>query len=654
MKTTTILRKIQILTLLMPFVFQSIFAQSSATNKGILTTDFITTWKTDNPGTSNSTSITIPTYPGETYNYDIDWDNDGVYDETGVTGDITHDYGTAGTYTISIRGEFPRIYFNNEGDKDKLLSVDQWGNIAWTSMEKAFYGCSNLEITISASPDLTNVTDLSYMFANCTIFNAGVGDWDVSNITNMSHMLENCTAFNKYLGDWDMGSVTDISYLLAGCSSFNGFIGNWNLVNVTDMNHLFYACPFNKYIGDWETTNVTNMSHMFEASGFKKYIGNWDTSSVTDMSYMFKDSDYSKYVGDWDTANVTDMSHMFENCSEYNKYSGNWDTSNVTNMSYMFSNCSIYDQDLKNWNISSLTDASHMFDGVTLSIANYDSLLVNWQEQPHNNNVVLDAGNSQYCHGAEAREILTGTDGWTITDGGSAGTPPEVDSLPDVITCSDYTLPELTNGDYFTEPGGNGTQLNAGDVISESQIIYIYVTNETCDNQSSFLVTINPTLDNTVTVNTDPVELIANQADATYQWVDCDNNNEPIEGETNQNFIPQQSGNYAVIININDCSVTSDCYEVTVTASIDDLLMKNQVKVYPNPSSEFLTIQNNLGSIRFQIIDLQGMIVMESILNEYKNNVNIKSLNSGIYIISITALSDNFEGKSSFYKFIKK
>lgn len=52
---------------------------------------FITTWKTDNAGTSNSTSITIPTTGGG-YNYDVDWDNDGTFDQLGITGDVTHDF----------------------------------------------------------------------------------------------------------------------------------------------------------------------------------------------------------------------------------------------------------------------------------------------------------------------------------------------------------------------------------------------------------------------------------------------------------------------------------------------------------------------------------------------------------------------------------
>jgi len=85
---------------------------------------FITTWKTDYIGASNSTSITIPT-TGSGYNYDVDWNNDGIYDESGLTGSVTHDFGVAGTYTIRIRGAFPQIYFNNTGDKRKMTNISQ-------------------------------------------------------------------------------------------------------------------------------------------------------------------------------------------------------------------------------------------------------------------------------------------------------------------------------------------------------------------------------------------------------------------------------------------------------------------------------------------------------------------------------------------------
>lgn len=59
---------------------------------------FITTWQTDNPGSSCSSCITIPTFPGETYSYDVDWDDDGTYDQFGITGDLTHDFIIPGKY----------------------------------------------------------------------------------------------------------------------------------------------------------------------------------------------------------------------------------------------------------------------------------------------------------------------------------------------------------------------------------------------------------------------------------------------------------------------------------------------------------------------------------------------------------------------------
>jgi hypothetical protein len=87
---------------------------------------FITTWKTDNPGSSNSSSISIPTYGGS-YNYEVDWNDDGIYDQSIETGGVTHDFNAPGIYTIRIRGIFPTIFFNNNGDRLKLLDVGQWG-----------------------------------------------------------------------------------------------------------------------------------------------------------------------------------------------------------------------------------------------------------------------------------------------------------------------------------------------------------------------------------------------------------------------------------------------------------------------------------------------------------------------------------------------
>ena len=61
---------------------------------------------------------------------------------------------------------------------------------------------------------------------------------------------------------------------------------------------------------------------------------------------------------------------------------------------------------------------------------------------------------------------------------------------PNVFNCTSYTLPPLTNGNYFTAPNGGGTQLSPGTVITSSQTIYLYSQMTSCVSQSSYKVII--------------------------------------------------------------------------------------------------------------------------------------------------------------------
>ena len=72
----------------------------------------------------------------------------------------------------------------------------------------------------------------------------------------------------------------------------------------------------------------------------------------------------------------------------------------------------------------------------------------------------------------------------------------EVETFDDIAQCDSYTLPALAEGNYFTQSGGQGTQLNAGDVLTTTQEIFIYARNGTrffCEDESSFTVTISET-----------------------------------------------------------------------------------------------------------------------------------------------------------------
>jgi gliding motility-associated-like protein len=71
-------------------------------------------------------------------------------------------------------------------------------------------------------------------------------------------------------------------------------------------------------------------------------------------------------------------------------------------------------------------------------------------------------------------------------------TLPMVDVLPNVVECSNYILPVITHGNYYTGIDGTGTLLYAGDLVEKGGTYYIFSgpDSKTCTNQSSFVITL--------------------------------------------------------------------------------------------------------------------------------------------------------------------
>ncbi|MFK5971049.1 MAG: BspA family leucine-rich repeat surface protein, partial [Candidatus Marithrix sp.] len=425
------------LFLLMLFFVQNAMADS---------TWFITKWRT----TTANEDIIIPTNSGSyTYNYEIDCDNDGTFEQTGITGDGTCTFSSAGEHIINIQGTFPAIYINNETEKDKILEVIQWGNIAWKNMNAAFYGASNLQITATDSPNLSNVADMNSMFRDAIAFNSDISGWDVSNVVNMTYMFSGAVVFNQPLNSWDVGNVTNMSHMFRVATAFNQPLNSWDVSNVSNMAAMFRAATaFNSDISSWIPSSATNTSYMFEsATAFNQNIGSWDVSSAINMGYMFNNAtSFNQDINNWNVSNATTMGLMFANATAFNQDISGWNVSSATNMSSMFAGATAFNQNISGWNVSSainmagmfagttafnqnisgwtvggVTNMTNMFSGVTLSTANYDALLVGWDSLTLQTNVTFHGGNSICTFGSAAeaaRTNMTSTDSWTITDGG--------------------------------------------------------------------------------------------------------------------------------------------------------------------------------------------------------------------------------------------
>jgi hypothetical protein len=156
-------------------------------------------------------------------------------------------------------------------------------------------------------------------------------------------------------------------------------------------------------------------------------------------------------------------------------------------------------------------------------------------------------------------------------------------------------------------------------------------------------------IDKTVTQNT--VSITSNETGATYQWVDCNNSNAPISGQTNQQFTPAINGNYAVQITKNNCIKLSVCTSFNVLG-IDDYQLQN-IALFPNPVKESLTItgiQNNSPVLNAKLVSITGKEIFKKRLTNSNNNINMQSLSTGIYFLDISTIN----GVKKVFKVIKQ
>ena len=223
---------------------------------------------------------------------------------------------------------FGKKFVENNINICKIIHNDNEYNLnEYFNIQNNNYYRDTLEIILKG---MNNVTDMSYMFHECTslLYVPDFFKINTIKVKNMASLFDVCNSLQ---------SLPDLS--------------NWNTSNVTDMSGLFNNCKSIQSLPDiskWNTSNVTNMSYMFSGCGSLSYlpdISKWNTSNAVNMSGIFSDCSSLLNIPDisiWNTFNVTDISYMFFRCRSLSSLPdiSKWNTSKITDMYNMFYQCS--------------------------------------------------------------------------------------------------------------------------------------------------------------------------------------------------------------------------------------------------------------------------------------------------------------------------
>ncbi|BDS12542.1 LamG-like jellyroll fold domain-containing protein [Aureispira anguillae] len=218
-----------------------------------------------------------------------------------------------------------------------------------------------------------------------------------------------------------------------------------------------------------------------------------------------------------------------------------------------------------------------------------------------------------------------------------------MDTIPNASNCDSILTLNLTVNSSTT---GSITEVVCGSYTSPSGQVYTtsgtYM--DTIPNASNCdsILTINLTVSTIqLGVTQNGINLTADETGAIYQWLDCSNGMQAINGATSQTFIATSNGDYAVeITNADNCVDTSACINVT-GLSISGTQTTDVFKLYPNPTTGnvILDLGGLEDAIWVNIYDLAGkQVFSQEFATASLFNVEIDAL-SGVYLLEVSTAS---------------
>lgn len=227
----------------------------------------------------------------------------------------------------------------------------------------------------------------------------------------------------------------------------------------------------------------------------------------------------------------------------------------------------------------------------------------------------------------------------------TAGAHTEV--FASVTGCDSTVVLTLTVNPSYNETAsaticpGDSYTFGTQTLTTAGQYTESYNSLDGCDSTVVLTLTVS-NIDNTVSES--GAVLTANQTGATYQWIDCNNGNADVNGETGQSFSPTTVGSYAVVISVGNCSETSNCISVT-DAGIGEQNLAS-FSIFPNPSNGIVNVtlnNTNAKGAKLAVLDVTGRVVYsQEVFTDEQIMIDLSDKSSGTYMLRV-----NLDGKQS-------
>jgi len=219
------------------------------------------------------------------------------------------------------------------------------------------------------------------------------------------------------------------------------------------------------------------------------------------------------------------------------------------------------------------------------------------------------------------------------------------------VVTLDLTINSSNTGTDVITACDSYTWIDGNTYTASNNIATYTLTNAAgCDSTVTLDLNIE-SIDATVSLSS--ITIYALPGYDSYQWYKCTANGPVVlNNETNDSIVITANGDYAVVINNNNCSDTSAC----VTVNTVGIRENNQasLKLFPNPTLGIVKVERNnssspTSSYQLQIVDSHGRLIQKSKVNFQVGAIviNLENYPSGVYQLTLINEYEVFHEKVS-------